>query len=231
MRRITIVLLVAAALLAGAAVGAVTTARFSDTDGHWAENAIEWAAEHKLVAGRADGTFDPDRPVSRAQLVTILWRYHRQFGVADGFTSRVEDSAGGSADVDRDEVDLDEVVDELEEEAVAGDPDDDEDEENMPTSSTSTTQAESNGLPTGDSWFMGGTAIIISFSRGADTVTVDSTDGPLTLPYDNNDQFSINRAAVTISEFEAALTVGDELHYVLQASPPESVSEFDLGEA
>lgn len=37
--------------------------------------AVAWAAEKGLVLGYEDGCFYPDHPISREQLVTILWRY------------------------------------------------------------------------------------------------------------------------------------------------------------
>jgi len=47
---------------------------FSDTSGHWAETYIAKAYSQGLIAGYADGTFKPDRNVTRAQLVAILNR-------------------------------------------------------------------------------------------------------------------------------------------------------------
>lgn len=47
---------------------------FPDTKGHWAEDSIHKAAEKGLIGGYADGTFRPDRPVTRKQMAVILWR-------------------------------------------------------------------------------------------------------------------------------------------------------------
>lgn len=47
---------------------------FSDTGGHWAADSIRKAAEKGLIGGYADGTFRPDRPVTRKQMAVILWR-------------------------------------------------------------------------------------------------------------------------------------------------------------
>lgn len=48
---------------------------FSDIEGHALEADIEWAAEQGLVTGKADGSFAPNEPVTRAQLCAVL---HRQ---------------------------------------------------------------------------------------------------------------------------------------------------------
>ncbi len=52
---------------------------FSDTGGHWAKNAIEWASSQGLVTGDSGkSTFRPNDSVSRAELVTVLQRYHEK---------------------------------------------------------------------------------------------------------------------------------------------------------
>ncbi|MFZ5647415.1 MAG: S-layer homology domain-containing protein, partial [Bacillota bacterium] len=45
---------------------------FDDIAGHWAEGAIVSAASAGIMAGYGDGTFRPDRPVTRSELATIL---------------------------------------------------------------------------------------------------------------------------------------------------------------
>ncbi|MGB9791054.1 MAG: S-layer homology domain-containing protein, partial [Thermacetogeniaceae bacterium] len=47
-------------------------AAFSDTKGHWAEAAIEQAAEAGYIRGYPDGTFHPDQRVTRAEFVAVL---------------------------------------------------------------------------------------------------------------------------------------------------------------
>ncbi|WP_168735956.1 InlB B-repeat-containing protein [Cohnella fermenti] len=47
---------------------------FVDIDGHWAEAAIKRAAASGIVNGYVDGTFRPDRTLTRAEAVTILNR-------------------------------------------------------------------------------------------------------------------------------------------------------------
>lgn len=51
-------------------------ARFLDTEGHWAEQSIDKAADMSIVKGFEDGTFKPDEPITRAQLCAILDRLH-----------------------------------------------------------------------------------------------------------------------------------------------------------
>lgn len=50
---------------------------FSDVeDGVWYEEALAWAVKYGVVAGFDDSTFRPNEPITRAQLVSILYRYH-----------------------------------------------------------------------------------------------------------------------------------------------------------
>lgn len=52
------------------------TASFTDvTERQWYGKAAFWAAENQIVAGYPGGTFVPKRPISRQELVTILYRY------------------------------------------------------------------------------------------------------------------------------------------------------------
>lgn len=54
-----------------------TVAGFADVPaGVWYAEPLEWAVGAGLIAGFEDGTFRPDAPVTRAQLVSILYRYH-----------------------------------------------------------------------------------------------------------------------------------------------------------
>ncbi|MGO4497308.1 X2-like carbohydrate binding domain-containing protein [Paenibacillus sp. 2RAB27] len=47
---------------------------FTDTTGHWAENAIKAAQGAGYLKGYADGTFGPAKPLTRAEAVTIINR-------------------------------------------------------------------------------------------------------------------------------------------------------------
>ena len=48
---------------------------FADLTQTWYEDAIAWAQEHEIVNGMDDTHFAPDRPVSRQDFVTLLYRY------------------------------------------------------------------------------------------------------------------------------------------------------------
>ncbi len=55
-------------------VWAAPGADFADMSGHWAEPYVLEAASHGLFKGDADGNFNPDENITRAQFVTVLWR-------------------------------------------------------------------------------------------------------------------------------------------------------------
>lgn len=49
---------------------------FSDVpDGAWFADAVNWASGSRLVAGYGDGRFGPSDPVTREQLVAVLYQY------------------------------------------------------------------------------------------------------------------------------------------------------------
>ena len=41
----------------------------------WYADAVAWAAQNGIVTGIGDGTFAPDKEISREQIATILFRY------------------------------------------------------------------------------------------------------------------------------------------------------------
>ena len=47
---------------------------FSDIQGHWAQDAINLAADRGIVNGYVDGTFRPDQPISRAEAIAMINR-------------------------------------------------------------------------------------------------------------------------------------------------------------
>lgn len=68
--------------MSGEEIDEATESAFSDVaTGMWYSNAIAWAASKNIVNGFEDGTFQPDAPVTRAQLVTILYRYAQYKGM------------------------------------------------------------------------------------------------------------------------------------------------------
>ena len=72
------------------------TSRFTDlqTNGYY-YNAVVWATAMGIVNGTSDRTFEPDTPVNRQMLATILYRYADQSGrigeVASGSLRRFSD--------------------------------------------------------------------------------------------------------------------------------------------
>lgn len=49
-----------------------------DITGHWAEEDIRWCMEHGMMKGYPDGTFQPDKPVTRAELAAVLRRLYAE---------------------------------------------------------------------------------------------------------------------------------------------------------
>lgn len=47
-----------------------------DITGHWAKASIEWAKEKGLIKGYPDGSFQPDKPLTRAEMCAILERFY-----------------------------------------------------------------------------------------------------------------------------------------------------------
>jgi hypothetical protein len=51
-------------------------APFADVPaGAWFAPAVRWAKDNGVIQGRDANTFDPYAPITRAELVAILWRY------------------------------------------------------------------------------------------------------------------------------------------------------------
>ena len=50
------------------------------TAGDWYADAVEWAAANTVVAGYPDGTFRPDRSITRQEFVSMLYRYGQKKG-------------------------------------------------------------------------------------------------------------------------------------------------------
>lgn len=78
--------------LAGALLTAPAAA-FSDTDGHWAQQAVsKWSEEYGIIRGYEDGTFRPDNTITRGAFAGILDRFlqYQAVSPADTFS----DTAG-----------------------------------------------------------------------------------------------------------------------------------------
>ena len=73
MKRKVLSLLLTAVMVLGL-LPAAALAAFPDTEGHWAADAIQRWSDAGIVTGGSDGNFNPDAPVTRAELATILCR-------------------------------------------------------------------------------------------------------------------------------------------------------------
>lgn len=47
-------------------------AKFKDTKGHWAEQEIDFVANKGWITGYPDGNFQPDKPMTRAEVASVL---------------------------------------------------------------------------------------------------------------------------------------------------------------
>ena len=52
--------------------------KFTDTEDHWAEDAIDYVVKKGLMNGVTDTTFEPETNMSRAMMVTVLWRLENE---------------------------------------------------------------------------------------------------------------------------------------------------------
>lgn len=75
-------LLIAAALVVGMlpAAAMATEKNFTDTAGHWGEEAITYAVERGLFQGTGGTSFSPDLPMDRGMFVTVLGRFAALLG-------------------------------------------------------------------------------------------------------------------------------------------------------
>lgn len=54
---------------------------FTDLTQDWYVDAVKWAAANSIVEGYGNGKYGPEDPITREQMVTILWRYAKYKGV------------------------------------------------------------------------------------------------------------------------------------------------------
>lgn len=52
----------------------VSSSHFSDLEGLWYADAVNWMAEARITAGTEGRRFEPDAALTRAQVITFLWR-------------------------------------------------------------------------------------------------------------------------------------------------------------
>jgi len=60
-----------------------SNAEFSDTQGHWASNAISFMADNGFMIGYPDGTFKPNQPITRAEVATVSANVKQLTNVTD----------------------------------------------------------------------------------------------------------------------------------------------------
>lgn len=58
--------------------------KFTDMQGHWAEEAVSSLAKQKLINGYDDGTFKPDKCINRAEIAVLFTKSFDLKPVADG---------------------------------------------------------------------------------------------------------------------------------------------------
>ena len=59
--------------------------------GDWYHEAVDFAVEHGLFKGMSETAFEPNTPMTRAMLVTVLWRYEGQPEEGENVFSDVKD--------------------------------------------------------------------------------------------------------------------------------------------
>ena len=78
-RRGVVIVLVVGVVGALTATAVAQSQRFPDVPpDHYAFEAVEWAAEVGVTAGYTDGTFKPERPLSKSHAVVFMERYYDQ---------------------------------------------------------------------------------------------------------------------------------------------------------
>ncbi|GIQ65559.1 hypothetical protein PACILC2_41270 [Paenibacillus cisolokensis] len=65
-------------------VNVYTMPAIKDITGHWAEEQIRWAVEREMVKGYADGTFKPNKQVSEAEFLAMLFTLYADDSVIRG---------------------------------------------------------------------------------------------------------------------------------------------------
>lgn len=70
---------------------------FSDVpSGQWYSNSIAWAANHGIVEGYENGTFQPNRNISRQELAQMLWKFADRPNVSINLAASYPDGASVS---------------------------------------------------------------------------------------------------------------------------------------
>lgn len=75
--------------LSGTVGYGVGTGNFSDVqNGSWYKDAVDWAQATGVVTGTGNG-FEPNKDITREQLVTMLYRYAQLIGADDGTSANI----------------------------------------------------------------------------------------------------------------------------------------------
>lgn len=69
---------------------------FRDVSRSWQHGPVAWASARGLVKGTSATTFDPERPITRGEFATILWRYAGSPRVSGGSDVGCANTSGGS---------------------------------------------------------------------------------------------------------------------------------------
>jgi len=56
---------------------------FEFADSEWYKQSVTYLAQAKMVIGYDDGTFKPEMPITRAEFITIVSRFEKDFGPLD----------------------------------------------------------------------------------------------------------------------------------------------------
>lgn len=54
--------------------GNIASAASYTPSGHWSDTLLQWASDYQIIEGYSDGTFQPDRLISEAEFLKILYR-------------------------------------------------------------------------------------------------------------------------------------------------------------
>ena len=100
-RRMTRAMLVTVLYRLESASAKAADGKFSDVSAdYWCADAITWAADNGIVGGYADGSFGPEKDITREQMAAMLYRYAKYMGMDTGVSgdlSKFSDKASVSA--------------------------------------------------------------------------------------------------------------------------------------
>ena len=120
---------------------------FVDVHASWQQNSVSWASHTEITTGTSPTTFEPDNTLTRAHLVTFLWRYKGKPEVTvDPDTPRCDPSS--TDETDEDETDEDETDEDETDEDETDEDETDEDEAVCAFAQTKTKQTKTKQTKT-----------------------------------------------------------------------------------